>query len=81
MSKTEGSPIRLRRNFGRSNSWKNPLAKVVDFEPLGAHSGPGAPDSDLVHSRIDVPQTVACQLGVLALNLKYWLCDASFAEL
>ena len=47
MGKTEGSPIRLGRDFGRLNSWKNPLAKVVDFEPLGALSGPGAPDPDL----------------------------------
>ena len=30
------------------------LAKVFDFVPLGALSGPGAPDPDLVHSRIDV---------------------------
>ena len=48
MGKTEGSPIRLGRDFGRLNSWKNPLAKVVDFEPLGALSGPGAPDPDLL---------------------------------
>ena len=26
---------------------KNPLAKVVDFEPLGALSGPGPPDPDV----------------------------------
>ena len=52
MGKTEGSPIRLGRDFGRLNSWKNPLAKVVDFEPLGALSGPGAPDPDLLHFQI-----------------------------
>ena len=52
MGKTEGSPIGLGRNFGRLNSWKNPLAKVVDFEPLGALSGPGAPDPDLLHFQI-----------------------------
>ena len=52
MGKTEGSPIRLGRDFGRLNSSKNPLAKVVDFEPLGALSGPGAPDPDLAHFQI-----------------------------
>ena len=52
MGKTEGSPIGLGRNFGRLNSWKNPLAKVVDFEPLGALSGPGTPDPDLAHFQI-----------------------------
>ena len=26
---------------------KNPLAKVIDFVPLGILSGPGAPDPDL----------------------------------
>ena len=36
------------------NSWKNPLAKVVDFEPLGALSGPGAPDPDLARFHITV---------------------------
>ena len=46
MGKTEGSPIRLGRDFGRLNSWKNPLAKVVDFEPLGALFGPRATDPD-----------------------------------
>ena len=46
MSKTEGSLIGLGMNFGRLNSWKNPYAKVVDFVPLGALSGPGAPDPD-----------------------------------
>ena len=52
MGKTEGSPIILGRDFGRLNSWKNPLAKVFDFEPLGALSGPGAPDPDLAHFQI-----------------------------
>ena len=52
MGKTEGSRIRLGRNFGRLNSCKNPLTKVVDFEPLGALSGPGAPDPDLAHFQI-----------------------------
>ena len=52
MGKTKGSPIGLGRNFGRLNNWKNPLAKVVDFEALGALSGPGAPDPDLAHFQI-----------------------------
>ena len=48
------TPSRLGRNFGRLNSWKNPLATVVDFVPLGALSGPGAPDPDLARFRIKV---------------------------
>ena len=52
MGKAEGSPIGLGRNFGRLNSWKTPLAKVVDFEPLGALSGPGTPDPDFAHFQI-----------------------------
>ena len=47
MGKTESSPTGLRKNFGRLNCWKEPLAKVVDFVPLGALFGPGAPDPDL----------------------------------
>ena len=54
MDKTEGYPIGLGRNFGRSNIWTNPLAKVVDFVPLGALSGPGAPDPVLARFRIRV---------------------------
>ena len=52
MGKTEGSPIRLGKDCGRLNSLKNPLAKVVDFEPLGALSGPGAPDADSARIRL-----------------------------
>ena len=40
MCKTEGSPTGLGKNFVRLNSWKKPLAKVVDFDHLGALSGP-----------------------------------------
>ena len=54
MCKTEGSPTGLRKNFGRLNGWKNPLAKVVDFVPLGALSGPGAPDPDLAHFQFNL---------------------------
>ncbi len=42
---------------GISEGWmaeNKPLAKVVDFVPLGALSRPGAPDPDLCHSRIKV---------------------------
>ena len=46
------SPIRLGRDFGRLNSSKNPLAKVVDFEPLGPLPGPGALDPNLAHVQI-----------------------------
>ena len=30
---------------------KKPLAKLVDFVPLGAISGPGAPDPDLIEKQ------------------------------
>ena len=33
--------------FRKIGRLKKTLAKVVDFEPLGPLSGPGAPDSDL----------------------------------
>ena len=33
---------------------KKPLAKVVDFVPLGALSGAGAPDPDLGHFQFNV---------------------------
>ena len=46
------SALSRSRNFGRLNSWKNPLAKVVDFEPLGTLPGPGAPDPNLLHFQI-----------------------------
>ena len=36
VGKTEGSPIGFIPIFWRLKSWKIPLAKVVDFEPLGA---------------------------------------------
>ena len=47
MGKTEGSPIGLWRKFGRWNDWIIPLAKVVDFEPLGALFGLGGLEADL----------------------------------
>ena len=52
MGKTENSHIGLGRKFGRLNSLNRPLAKVVDFEPLGTLSGPGTPDPDLAHFQI-----------------------------
>ena len=54
MDKTEGYPIGLGRNFGRSNIWTNPLAKVVDFVPLESTSGPGSPDPDLARFHMNV---------------------------
>ena len=52
MGKTEGYAMGLGINFARSNKWKNPSAKVFDFEPLGTLSGPGTPDPDLAHFQI-----------------------------
>ena len=37
----------FREAFRKIGWLKKTLAKVVDFVPLGALSGPGAPDSDL----------------------------------
>ena len=45
--KTEGSPIGFVTIFWGLKSWKNPWAKAVHFEPLGALFGAGAPDPDL----------------------------------
>ena len=52
MGKTEGSPIGFIAIFWRLKSWTIPLAKVVDFERLGALFGPGAPDPDLAPVRL-----------------------------
>ena len=52
--KTEGSPTAFGWNFGRLNGWNIPLAKVVDFVPLEALSGPGAPDPVLARFHIRV---------------------------
>ena len=46
MGKTGSSPTGIRKNFGRLMVEKS-LGKSVDFVPLGALSGPGAPDPDL----------------------------------
>ena len=56
MDNTEGYPIGLGRNFGRSNIWTNPLAKVVDFVPLEPISGPGSPDPNLARFHMEVTQ-------------------------
>ena len=37
----------FQQNFGRLNGLQNPLAKVIDFVPLGLLSAPEAPDPDL----------------------------------
>ena len=47
MGKTEGSPIGFGAIFRRLKSWKIPLAKVVDFEPLGALFALGGLEADL----------------------------------
>ena len=57
MGKTERSPIGFIAIFRRLKSWKIPLAKVVDFEPLGALSfwsrrTRGRFGSDLMDSRM-----------------------------
>ena len=52
--KTKRSPTAFRWNFGRLNGWNIPLAKVVDFVPLGAIFGPGAVDPGLAHFQINV---------------------------
>ena len=52
MGKTEHSPTGLRKNFGRLDSWKETLAKVVDLVSLRALFGPGAPDPDLARFQI-----------------------------
>ena len=67
MGKTEGSHIGLGRNFGRLNSLKIPWQKVIDFEPLGALSGPGPPDPDLAQFRIEVKHEI--------LNISLYLCN------
>ena len=40
-------PYWIQKEFQRTEWLKKPLAKVVDFELLGALLGPGAPDPDL----------------------------------
>ena len=52
--KTEGSPTGFGWNFGRLNGWNIPVAKVVDFVPLEALSGPRPPDPDLARFHIKV---------------------------
>ena len=51
----------------QSAEWlKKPLAKVVDFVPLGALSGPGAPDPDLTRFHIKVKHRI--------LNISLYIC-------
>ena len=54
MGKTERSPIGFIAFVLKFEELKNPLAKMVDLMPLGAFSGPGAPDPDfaLFHVRV-----------------------------
>ena len=48
---TDGSLIGFGKQFGWLSGLNIPLAKMVDFVPLGALSGPGAPDPDLARLR------------------------------
>ena len=53
---------------------QKPLAKVVDFVPLGALSGPGAPDPDLDHFQCTViwiqdGQRIDGLAGILKSNM------------
>ena len=45
-------PYWIQKELQRTEWLKKPLAKVVDFEPLGALLGPGAPDADLAPIRL-----------------------------
>ena len=45
--KTQGSLTGFGESFERLNGRTIPSAKLIDFVPLGALSGPGAPDPDL----------------------------------
>ena len=47
--------------------WTIPLAKVVDFDPLGALSGPGAPDPDVARFQIKVKHGI--------LNISLYVCN------
>ena len=40
-------------DFLRFDGRKKTLAKVIDFVPLGASVGPGAPNPNVVHSDIE----------------------------
>ena len=64
----EAYPIGLGRNFRRLDSSKNPVAKVVDFVPLGALSGPGPPDPDVGRFQIEVKN------GILKISLIFLWC-------
>ena len=66
MGKTEGSLCWIMKNR-KFNGRKKPLAKVVDLVPLGALSGPGPPDPDLVQFRIDVKHGI--------LNISLYVCN------
>ena len=52
MCKTQGFPGGFGWTFGRLNGAKSPWAKVVDFVPLEALSGPGALDPDLAQFHV-----------------------------
>ena len=45
-------PHWIKKEFWKVEWLKKTLSKVVDFVPLGAFSGPGAPDPDLARFHI-----------------------------
>ena len=55
------------KEFQKVEWLKKPLAKVVDFVPLGALSGPGPPDPDLAQFRIEVKHGI--------LNVSLYVCN------
>ena len=71
IGKTEDSPTGFRKNFSGLNGWKKPLPKVVDFEPLGALFGPGAPDADLAPFR-----KWFCELQIMMHSQKPYFYNA-----
>ena len=62
-----GSPIGFGWTFGRLNGRNIPWAKVVDFVPLEALSGPGAPDPDLARFHVTVKHEI--------LNISIYVCN------
>ena len=68
MGKTEGPPTGFIPIFSRLKSRTNPLAKVVDFERLGALLvGPGAPDPDLAPSHTTVGKLIYLSVSNLSI--------------
>ena len=74
VGKTEGSPSGFIQLFWRLKSRKNPLAKVVDFERLGALFGPGTPDPDFACSYYALLfGTYLQNIVFVILTCKFWI--------